>query len=133
MCQNEPWGAIAAPTLVHSTRKGQPKRMHGSGELKYGQKGQRGPPFHRAEGTATSGAQGGTAKILHGRFVTLDIWDARERLYHSRPLTVISESKTPFKQNTTNKMEKLKSTAYDGTHGERSLTETFRTQQHQNT
>ena len=28
MCQNEPWGTIAAPTEVHSKRKGQPLRMH---------------------------------------------------------------------------------------------------------
>ena len=64
MCQNEPWGAIAAPTEVHSTRKGQPRRMHWSALWKYGQMGQRSPPFHRAEGTATSGDEGGTAKTI---------------------------------------------------------------------
>ena len=64
MCPNEPWGAIAAPTEVHSTGKGQPPRMHESAMWMYGRNGQRGPPFHRAEGTAASGAQGGAAKIL---------------------------------------------------------------------
>ena len=57
-------GAFAAPTEVNSTWKGQPPRMNGSALWKYRQKGQRGPPFHRVEGTATCGTQDGTAKIL---------------------------------------------------------------------
>ena len=60
-----PWGAITVPTEAHSTRKGQPPRMHGSALWEYGQKGQRGPYFHRAEGTATSGAQDVAANIEH--------------------------------------------------------------------
>ena len=64
MRQNEPWGAIAVSAEVHSTWKGQPPRMHGSALWKYGQKGQRRPPFQRAEGTATFGFQGGTEKIV---------------------------------------------------------------------
>src|SRR6218665_2337800 len=49
MCKNELWGAIAAPMEVHSTRKGQPPRMHGSALWKYGQKGQRRFPFRSIE------------------------------------------------------------------------------------
>ena len=62
MRKNEPWGAIAVPMEAHFTRKGQPPRMHGSALWKYKQKGQRWPLSHRAERTATYGAQGGMAK-----------------------------------------------------------------------
>jgi len=63
MRHSEPWGAIAVPMEAHSKQMGQPPRTHEPGELKYGQKGQRVLPFQRSEGTATSGTQGGIAKI----------------------------------------------------------------------
>ena|SRR6218665_917812 len=46
MCQSGPWGAITVPVEAHSKQRGQPPRMRKSGELKYGQKGQRVPPFY---------------------------------------------------------------------------------------
>jgi len=63
MRQSEPWVAIAVPMEAHSKQRGQPPRMHVSGELKYGQKDKEYPPFHWPEGSATSGAQAGIAKI----------------------------------------------------------------------
>ena len=39
--------------------------MHGPALWKNVQNGQRVRPFHWADGTATSGAQGGTTKLLH--------------------------------------------------------------------
>src|SRR6218665_1837536 len=57
MRRSEPWRVIAVPMEANSKQRGQPPRMHESGELKCGQKGQRvHPPFHRSKGTATSGA-----------------------------------------------------------------------------
>ena len=41
MSRSEPWGAIAVPMEAHSKQRGQPLRMRESGELKYGQMGQR--------------------------------------------------------------------------------------------
>ena len=63
MRQSEPWGAVAMPMEAHSKRRGLSPRMHESGELKYGQKEQRVPPFHWSVGSATSGALDGIAKI----------------------------------------------------------------------
>src|SRR6218665_2488791 len=43
MCQSEPWGAIAMAMDANSKQMDQPPRIHESGELKYGLKGQRVP------------------------------------------------------------------------------------------
>jgi len=45
MRQSEPWGAIAVQMEAHSKQRSLPLRMHESGRLKYGQKGQRVPPI----------------------------------------------------------------------------------------
>src|SRR6218665_2032426 len=44
MCHNESWRAIVAPKKAHSTLRGQPPRMHGSGSWRYEQKEQRVTP-----------------------------------------------------------------------------------------
>src|SRR6218665_904116 len=44
MCQKESWEAIFATTEAHSTQRGQPPRMHGSGLWMYEQKEQRVTP-----------------------------------------------------------------------------------------
>jgi len=64
MRQSEPWGAITVPMEAHSKQRGLPPRMREPDELEYWQKEQRVLPFHWVEGTVTSGAQGGIAKIL---------------------------------------------------------------------
>jgi len=76
MCQNEPWEQSLRQRNSIPHRKAHHREFTGlpSGSTGNGQKGQGGPPFHRAEGTTTSGAQGGTAKILQlGRNKTKQI------------------------------------------------------------
>jgi len=60
MCQSEPWGANAASTEVHPTRKGQPPRMHG-------QKGQREPPVPLSGGNCDLWCPWQDSKDLAGR------------------------------------------------------------------
>jgi len=52
---------------AHSKQRGQPPRTHEFGKLKYGQEGQKLPPFHWSKETSTSGAQGeiGKEQWLH--------------------------------------------------------------------
>src|SRR6218665_12376 len=44
MCQKDPWGAIVVSMEAHSTQRGQPPRMHGSGLWRDEQKKQRVTP-----------------------------------------------------------------------------------------
>ena len=50
MFQSEPWGAVTVPMEAQSKQRGQPPRIHESGELKHGQKGQRVSPVPLIEG-----------------------------------------------------------------------------------
>ena len=63
MRQSEPWEAIAVPMEAHSKQRGLPSRMHET-SWSTGKRDEEYPPLHWSEGTATSGAQGGIAKIL---------------------------------------------------------------------